>query len=231
MQPQYIVILICSNVEWKALLKIINYSDLKQSPYGEYFMIDESKSYNIIYFNTGCGKVNAGGGTQYVCDRWNPELIINLGTCGGFEGLVKVGDILLANETAIYDISEELGEIEETMEHYRTIVDISWIKNREILSNYKKSIIISSDKDIDPEEIKELKNKFNAIATDWESGSVAHIAGKNKTKCLILRGVSDIVGKNKAEMYGNNKLFEERSAQIMKKILKSKLMLNLDYIV
>lgn len=220
-QRKSIIILICANAEWKAILKFHKNILLLQSPFGKYFILaNQIVNKEIIFFQTGCGKINSSAASQYVIDNWNPEILVNLGTCGGFENEVIVGDIITVNETVIYDIIEELGTIDDTLESYRTKIDISWIESQHI-PLHKTFIMVSADKDIDPDDIEELKRKYKAVAADWESGSIAYIAIKNNVKCLIQRGVSDIVGKDTTEIYGNYELFEERVENLINLLLRN----------
>lgn len=48
-----------------------------------------------MFFHGGWGKIAAVASAQYVIDRWSPELLVNLGTCGGFEGEITKGTIIL----------------------------------------------------------------------------------------------------------------------------------------
>ncbi|MFC2043564.1 hypothetical protein ACFLUA_05390, partial [Chloroflexota bacterium] len=104
--------------------------------------------------------------------------------------------------------------------HYTTEIDLSWLESEYPLEVYR-TLIISGDRDLVSEDIKELKSKYRAVAGDWESGAIAHIAVRNKTRLLILRGVSDLVGENGGEAYGNPTVFEENTAKIIRKLVKS----------
>jgi adenosylhomocysteine nucleosidase len=61
--------------------------------------------------------------------------------------------------------------------------------------------------------------QFNASAADWESGAIAWTAARNQTRCLILRGVSDLVDENGGEAYVEAGLFDRRAAGIMDRLL------------
>ena len=211
MNDNPVIILICAKEEWEAVKKTLKVTSVKISPFGEYFEL-RKKDFDrkIISFYTGCGKVNASAATQYVIDNYNPEFLINLGTCGGFEGEVKTEEIFTVTETIIYDIIEEGGKTNETLERYRTKLDISWV-DRDLFPVYTPTIMVSADKDAEPADISNLKEKYNAIAADWESASIAYVAKRNKIKCLIYRGVSDIVG-------GKNSIGEKTSS-VMKKLI------------
>ncbi|MGQ9554822.1 MAG: 5'-methylthioadenosine/S-adenosylhomocysteine nucleosidase family protein [Anaerolineae bacterium] len=49
-----------------------------------------------------------------------------------------------------------------------------------------------------------LRERYGAVAGDWESGAIAWVAARNGTRCLILRGVSDLVGSSGGEAYAGN---------------------------
>ena len=70
------------------------------------------------------------------------------------------------------------------------------------------------------EQLPWLKAKFGASAGDWESGAIAWVAAKNNTRCLILRGVTDLVGAEGGEAYdGNLHVFVEGTQRVFEKVL------------
>jgi adenosylhomocysteine nucleosidase len=211
-----IAVIVSANIEWKATKKIFPNEKFATSPWGEYFFKEIEKE-NVLIFHEGWGKVAAAGATQYVIDHFNPEILINLGTCGGFDGEIKAGKIILADRTIIYDIVEAMGDSKEAIADYTTDIDLAWLgENLPVI--VRKTVLVSADKDLRPEEIDFLKKEYHAVAGDWESGAIAYIAKRNHKKVIILRGVSDTVGKQTAEAYGNISLFAERTEGIMKQL-------------
>jgi adenosylhomocysteine nucleosidase len=169
----------------------------------------------------GWGKVAAAGSAQYVISRWQPKLVINLGTCGGFKGDIDKGEIILVEKTIIYDIYEQMGDPEEHIRQYLTEIDNSWISEPYPLKVIR-SLLVSGDRDLICAELPALKSKYGAIAGDWESGAIAWVATKNRTPCLILRGVTDLVSENAGEAYdGNVAYYYENTELIMKKLVES----------
>ncbi len=63
---------------------------------------------------------------QYVIDHDAPDLIVNLGTCGGFDGCVDQGDIILVERTFVYDILE-LMEEDDISPFYASDLDLGWL--------------------------------------------------------------------------------------------------------
>ena len=66
-----------------------------------------------------------------------------------------------------------------------------------------------------------LRRKYGAVAGDWESGAIAFVAARNGVPCLILRGVTDLVGSQGGEAYGNINLFEVATRGVLERLIQS----------
>lgn len=214
-----IIVLISANIEWRAVRKLFPECDCEQSPYGEFFDVTlGGREYR--FFHGGWGKIAAAGSTQYVIDRWQPELLINLGTCGGFEGEIERGAIVLVEKTIVYDIIEQMGDFDEHIAHYTTELALDFLQEPYPLE-VRRGLLVSGDRDLVAEELPELKRRYLAAAGDWESGAIAWVAERNRTRLLILRGVTDLVGSGGGEAYGNIVLFEAATLGIMKRLVEA----------
>jgi adenosylhomocysteine nucleosidase len=175
----------------------------------------------ILFFYGGWGKIGAAASAQYVIDRWHPELLVNLGTCGGFEGEIERDTIVLAERTLVYDIIEQMVEQDVVIAHYTTDLDLSWLREPYPL-DVRRTLLVSGDRDLLIADIPRLKAEFGAVAGDWESGAIAWVAARNHTRCLILRGVSDLVGQGGGEAYeGNFQVFEEGARRILTRLVRA----------
>jgi adenosylhomocysteine nucleosidase len=218
-----VVVIISANVEWLAVSHMFPSLQEENSPLGEYFQFQPrelSTNHKLILFHGGWGKIAAAASTQYVIDRWQPKLLINLGTCGGFKGKIERGTIILADRTIVYDIYEQMGDSEAHISHYSTDLDLSWMQ-RPYPEEVRQTLIISGDRDLAPDEIRKLNHKYGAVAGDWESGAIAYVAHRNGVPCLILRGVSDLVSESGGEAYEDIDMFEESAKSIMGQLMMS----------
>lgn len=215
----HFVVLISANAEWRVVRKYFPLSRIYNSPYGKWFIhsykILPNIEEKVIFIHGGWGKVAAAGSTQFLITKWHPKLVINLGTCGGFEGKINKGEIILAEKTIIYDIYEQMGDQNEHIQYYSTEIDTSWIRTSFPIP-VVRSLLISGDRDLLFSDIPEVEAKFNAKVGDWESGAIAWVAKKNNTKCVILRGVTDLISTMGGEAYqGNIAVFYENTEKIM----------------
>ncbi|GAB4404935.1 MAG: hypothetical protein OHK0053_30610 [Microscillaceae bacterium] len=215
--PVKYAVIVSANMEWRAIKKIYPQAQYNTSVWGEYFYTDMQQQ-RLLFFHEGWGKVAAAGATQYVIDHFQPEVLINLGTCGGFEGKVKKLDILLVDKTIIYDIEEAMGDSKEAIADYTTKIDLSWLKSP-YPAKVSQTVMVSADRDLRTNEIEKLQKEYKAIAGDWETGAIAYTAARNQKKLLILRGVSDIVNTRRGEAYGNIEVFIQNAEAVMKKLV------------
>ena len=215
-----ILVTVSADAEWRVVEDIYAGIPKSMSPFGCWFTAQAGR-FSILFFQSGWGKISAAASTQYAIHRWNPRLIINIGTCGGFRGEICSGDILLAEETVVYDILEQMGDQQEALAHYTTVLDLSWLQAPYPIP-VKRGRLISADRDILPQDIPLLKSNFGAIASDWESAAIAWVAKRNNVACLILRGVSDLVDTSTGgEAYGRPEQFIEGSRLVMQNLLES----------
>ncbi len=214
-----VVILISANQEWLAVKEILNPSVLYTMPYGEWFTDPQNDRFQVIFCQGGWGKTSAAGSTQYAIDTWHPAYLMNLGTCGGFDGRVQTGDVILVEKTIIYDLIEQMLDADTAIQDYSTNMDLSFIR-KPYPQPVIQTVMVSADRDLVASQIPSLVEKYGAIAGDWETGSIAYVANLNRIHCLVLRGVSDLVHPaTGGEAYDNISLFSSRTRMVMENLL------------
>jgi len=216
-EPIRAVVLVSANSEWLAVKTHFHEPAVESSPFGEYFYIPIA-GVSCILCHGGWGKVSAAGSTQYVIDRWHPRLVLNIGTCGGFEGHINVGEVVLAEETLIYDIHERMGDPQDAIRFYATRIDHSYLR-QPFPQAVRVGRLVSADEDIDPGMVAQLRLEYRAVAADWESGAIAWTANRNHTRVLILRVVSDLVSEHAGELYDGGD-FDSRAGEVMQSLLR-----------
>jgi adenosylhomocysteine nucleosidase len=211
------VVIVSANGEWSAVRALMpTASEMEQGAWESLEAEIEGRA--VIFVHGGWGKVSAAASAQFVIDRMRPDIIVNLGTCGGLQGRIELGTVILADRTAIYDIIEQMTDAEAATAYYSTELDLSWLP-RVLPMPATRGLLVSADRDILAADLPQLVRKFDAVAADWESGAIAWVAKRNSQRLLILRGVSDLVGSEGGEAYGDYGLFLRRTSEVMKRLL------------
>jgi adenosylhomocysteine nucleosidase len=209
------IVVVSANAEWDGVKRSFPRVQMKPYVYGEYFQINiHAKS--VLFFHTGWGKTASAAALQHIIDKYNPDLVVNLGTCGGFAGVVTQQDLIIVERTFMYDIVELMNNV-DVSDYYASSLDLSWLAKTYPYPALR-GLVASADSDLPPQKIAFLKS-HGAIAADWESSALAWVARKNNTRLLILRVVSDIVNDDGGEVYGDIESFNLRAAEIMKRLI------------
>lgn len=209
-----IVILISAEAEWRSLKKLLPTTNYTKTPLGEQTVTTlHDQEYHIV--QGGWGKISASASTQYSIDTLQPDLIINLGTCGGFEGYSAYDQTIIATKTVVYDIVEKMGDPLEAIMAYTTAIDTGWLQR--LPENTQKGILISADRDVVSEDLEQLA-QHQAVAADWESGAIAWTAKRSNVPVIIARGVSDMVSEHSADAFNNLAVFEQGTERVMKRL-------------
>jgi adenosylhomocysteine nucleosidase len=143
---------------------------------------------------------------------------VNLGTCGGFAGRAERGETILVDRTVVYDIEERMGDPAAAIAHFSTGIDLSWMK-RPWPGHPRRATMLSGDRDLDPADTARLVRQYGAAAGDWESGAIAWVSSRRGVRTRIVRAVSDLVDAQGGEAYFTPGLFEQRSRQIMNRLV------------
>ena len=148
----------------------------------------------VIIVKSNVGKVNSSRVCQILIDKFNPSLIINVGTAGSVENILEIGDVVVANKLVQYDFDvtpfgRKLGEIENIGQYIKV--------DEELLSlfdnlNVTIGCIASGDKFIvNNEEKDNIRNIFNALCIEMEGASIAQVCYLDEVPFLVIRSITD----------------------------------------
>jgi adenosylhomocysteine nucleosidase len=216
--PGPIAVVISANAEWKPVKEALAPDRIERSPYGEYFTHTIAAE-PVLFFHGGWGKIDAAASTEYIIGQWRPQLLINLGTCGGIDGRMQRLERLLVDRTVVYDIHEAIGDSAEAIAAYATEIDLDWLGDRFPL-RHRRAAMYSADRDLVAADVTDLTRRFpDVVAADWESASIARVAARRGTRLLILRAASDLVSEQHGEATGNMTLFQNNAGTLMPLLL------------
>lgn len=189
--------------------------------------IEEKKIYNLDFFKgkiqekecvlvtCGVGKVNSARTVQILIDNYKIDYVINVGSSGGINPELNIGDIVIAKNLVQYDFDitgagdYEKGEIcgiGKYIESDKKLTNLCEQTIKEINiedSNIKIGTIASADYfAVDSKKMEDVRREFNAECVEMEGASIAQVCFLDNVPFLVIRGISDVQnGNNKVDFH------------------------------
>lgn len=177
--------------------------------------IEQIKIYNLIFFKgdinstnyilvkCGVGKVNAARTTQILIDNFEISLIINIGSAGGINEKLKIGDIVIGERLVQHDFDvtafgREKGYISDTGKFFYSNKNLIEEFNKKLTTsnedfNVLLGTIATGDVFITKLSQKEaIKEEFNCDCIEMEGAAIAQVCNLDNIPFIVIRGISDV---------------------------------------
>jgi adenosylhomocysteine nucleosidase len=211
-----IVVFVSADAEWGPVVQALHPDVLGTTPYGATFESSVAGE-RLRFLQGGWGKTSAAASTEYAISAWQPDLLINIGTCGGIAGRISRGETIVVTRTIPYDIEEAMGDPAEAVRARTSDLDVGWLDG--VLPRALRTHLVSGDRDLRPVDVMDLVRRYDAVAADWESAAIAYVASRRGTSLTIVRMVSDLVGTDGGEVIGDLPRFQDAAASVMRRLL------------
>lgn len=137
-------------------------------------------------------------------ERFQPDLVISIGTAGGMaQAGAKIGDVYVSQKIYFYDRrSPQKGYADYGHGAYPSYpVDKLATK-----LHFKKGRICTGDSfDISPTDLA-LILKHQCAAVEMEAAAIAWVSQQMNTPMVAIKGIGDIVGKSSEKQYAENSI-------------------------
>ena len=124
----------------------------------------------VILLKSGIGKVNAAMSTTILLEKYQPDVVINTGSAGGFDAALKVGDIVISDEVRHHDVDVtafgyEIGQMAGMPAAYKSDVKLMEIAKQAVIEvgehSYGVGLICSGDVFMsDPVRVEAVRQDF-----------------------------------------------------------------------
>lgn len=206
--------------------------------------VSEKDIYNLKFFSgkiydkdcilvkCGVGKVNSARTTQILIDNFDVNYVINVGSAGGINPDLEIGDIIVADRLVQYDFDltgvgdYELGEICDLGKYIQTdkkLLEIAKNINLDDV-NLRVGTIASADRFFSsPNEAARIRRDFgDSDCVEMEGAAIAQVCFLDNIPFLVIRGISDIANSNnKVDFHEYLKLASKQCAIIVNEIIKN----------
>lgn len=186
----------------------------------------------VVFATAGIGKVNAGVTTILMIEHFSPTYIVNTGIAGGYHCKLKPLDIVIANRLlyADVDMTSEIagrypyGQLEGFPPYFTT--NTKWMTKIKQTEHIFYGDIITGDQFVDNYEkvdmlIRQKFPQYDIFAVDMESCAIAHVCMMNQIECIVIRSISDLIGRSSEMDYQTfSKLAADQACQMVLEIIR-----------
>ncbi len=160
----------------------------------------KGKNNEYLFLNSGIGKINAAITTTMLITKYNPDLIISIGTAGGIGHNMQVSDFVIADKMAFWDVdvtafNYEIGQLPDSTKYlevkdHQKLVDLIQKLN---VKTHVGTIVTGDSFVCDEAKRQYIESNFeNVHAIEMESTSILMTSQKLDTNCVVLRTISDM---------------------------------------
>ncbi|SDI86150.1 5'-methylthioadenosine/S-adenosylhomocysteine nucleosidase [Natribacillus halophilus] len=167
--------------------------------------------HDVVLMQAGIGKVNAAIGTTLLLDTYRPDIVLNTGVAGGLDPEMEVGDVVISSEVGYNDVDATVfgysfGQVPGMPRVYPA--DQRLIQHAQAAAHHselKATIgpVLSGDSFMSGESLlADLRRTFpDAKCSEMEAGAIAQVCHRFGARFVIVRALSDIVGRDTHESY------------------------------
>lgn len=161
---------------------------------------------DVVLLKSGIGKVNAAMSTTILLHHFQPDVVINTGSAGGYDPDLEVGSVVISDEVRHHDVDctvfkYEMGQVPQMPPAYKAdekLMKLAVESVKEVGEHqYGVGLICSGDSFMyDPERVEAVRKHFPQMkACEMEAAAVAQVCYQFQTPFVVIRALSDIAGK------------------------------------
>jgi len=164
------------------------------------------KGKDVVLLKSGIGKVNAAMSTTILLEKYQPDVVINTGSAGGYDEALDVGAIVISDEVRHHDVDAtifgyEIGQVPQMPAGFKADVHLMNIAQEAVAEvgehQSATGLITTGDAFMnDPVRVEKVRGQFPTMkAVEMEAAAIAQVCYQFGTPFVVIRALSDIAGK------------------------------------
>jgi len=196
------------------------------------FFVGSFEGKEVVLLKSGIGKVNAAVSTTLLLSQFQPEYVINIGSAGGFDVDLQVGDVVISDRVVHHDVDVTafgyvMGQVPNMPATYAANTDLVNQAKKALQTvtqvQAKVGLIGTGDSFMnDPVRVEAVRAIFpELVAVEMEAAAVAQVCFKFGTPFVVVRSLSDIAGKESSQSFEEYlQVAAENSSLMIQQMLK-----------
>jgi adenosylhomocysteine nucleosidase len=160
----------------------------------------------VVLLQSGIGKVAAAIGTSLLIDNYQPDIIINTGSAGGFASSLTMGDVVISSEVRHHDadvtaFGYEIGQMAGQ--------PAAFIADEKLISVAEKAVEMAEGKHAvkglictgdafvcTADKQQFIRDNFpTVVAVEMEASAIAQTCHQFGVPFVVVRAISDVADK------------------------------------
>ncbi|EKO3960931.1 5'-methylthioadenosine/S-adenosylhomocysteine nucleosidase [Vibrio fluvialis] len=161
---------------------------------------------DVVLLQSGIGKVAAAIGTAILLDEYQPDVVINTGSAGGFDATLNVGDVVISTEVRHHDadvtaFGYEIGQMAGQPAAFKADEQLMAVAEKALEAMADKhavrGLICTGDAFVCTVERQAfIRTHFpSVIAVEMEASAIAQACHQFQVPFVVVRAISDVADK------------------------------------
>ncbi|MDE1262890.1 5'-methylthioadenosine/S-adenosylhomocysteine nucleosidase [Vibrio aestuarianus] len=170
------------------------------------YFIGQIHGVDIVLLQSGIGKVAAAIGTTILLEEYQPDVVINTGSAGGFDASLTTGDVVISSEVRHHDadvtaFGYEMGQMAGQPAAFKADETLMNIAEKALTQMEDKhavrGLICTGDAFVCTAERQAfIRQHFpSVIAVEMEASAVAQTCHQFNVPFVVVRAISDVADK------------------------------------
>ncbi len=171
------------------------------------FFSGQLNGVDVVLLQSGIGKVAAAVGTSILLSEYQPDVVINTGSAGGFDSSLNLGDVVISTEVRHHDadvtaFGYEMGQMAQQPAAFvadAKLMDVAEkaLEQMEDKKHAVRGLICTGDAFVCTAERQEFIRKHfpSVIAVEMEASAIAQTCHQFNVPFVVVRAISDVADK------------------------------------
>ncbi|MDE1314659.1 5'-methylthioadenosine/S-adenosylhomocysteine nucleosidase [Vibrio aestuarianus] len=170
------------------------------------YFIGQIHGVDVVLLQSGIGKVAAAIGTTILLEEYQPDVVINTGSAGGFDASLTMGDVVISSEVRHHDadvtaFGYEMGQMAGQPAAFKADETLMNIAEKALTQMEDKhavrGLICTGDAFVCTTERQAfIRQHFpSVIAVEMEASAVAQTCHQFNVPFVVVRAISDVADK------------------------------------
>lgn len=166
----------------------------------------------VVLMRSGIGKVAAALSTTLLLDHFKPAHVVNIGSAGGFDPNLCVGDVVIGTELSYHDVDVTAfgyapGQLPGQPLAFTSDPNLVALADDCLHTvahvQTARGLICSGDVFMaDPARVASVRALFPQMqAVEMEGAAIAHVCQQFGVPFVVIRGLSDIAGQESSTSF------------------------------